>query len=331
MPATRQPNLSPFHPRNRHQGEYDFTRLIAAHPPLAQYVQANAHGARSIDFANAAAVKALNCALLQAFYGIQGWDIPAGNLCPPVPGRADYIHYLADLLAACNGGSSNSGSKKSRIPKNVQALDIGCGANCIYPLIAASEYGWQVVGSDINAASIQNAQTILDANPAMAARISLRQQSNPQAIFEGVLRDDEWFDLTLCNPPFHPSRAAAQAGSARKWRNLGKDASAGAGSNDGVALNFGGQDAELWCEGGELAFIQRMIAESRSMATRCLWFTTLVSQAENLPKVLQALKVAKVQDQRTVAMSQGQKQSRFVAWTFLEPKQQAAWGKVRWG
>lgn len=321
MPTAHPPNnAAPFHPRNRHQGEYDFIRLISAHPPLAYYVQASAHGGQSIDFADAAAVKALNCALLRAFYDIQGWDIPAGNLCPPVPGRADYIHYLADLLAASNGAN------RGRIPKTVQALDIGCGANCIYPLIGASEYGWQVVGSDINPASIKNAQTILAANPAMAARITLRQQTNPQAIFEGVIRDDEWFDLSLCNPPFHTSRAAAQAGSARKWRNLGKRT----GADEAVALNFGGLDAELWCEGGELAFIQRMIAESRSMATRCLWFTTLVSQAENLPRVLQALKAAKVLAHRTVAMSQGQKQSRFVAWTFLTPTQQAAWAKVRW-
>lgn len=324
MQANTKPKPVSFHPRNRHQGHYDFPRLVAGSPQLASFVHLNAHRNHgihehaTIDFTDAAAVKALNAALLWDYYGIQEWDIPANYLCPPVPGRADYIHYLADLLATCHNG---------RVPKNVQGLDIGSGANCIYPLIAASEYGWQMVGSDINIASLENAQHILAANPALAKRISLRQQSNPQAIFQGVLQEDEWFDITLCNPPFHASKEEAIAGSSRKWRNLGKALLDG----EDVPLNFGGQDAELWCAGGELAFIQRMIAESGNFPTRCLWYTTLISQAENLPKILQALKAVGVRSQRTIAMSQGQKQSRFVAWTFLTATQQAAWAKVRWG
>ena len=44
-------------------------------------------------------MKALNKALLAHFYAVKHWDIPDGFLCPPVPGRADYVHHLADLLA----------------------------------------------------------------------------------------------------------------------------------------------------------------------------------------------------------------------------------------
>ncbi len=318
--------LPAFHPRNRHQGHYDFTRLVAAAPALAPHVRANAHGEMSIDFADAAAVTALNAALLQDFYGIQGWALPTGKLCPPVPGRADYIHHLADLLAGCNGG---------RMVKTAVVLDIGTGANCIYPLIAASEYGWQVVGSELNPESLVNAQAILAANPALAKRISLRQQTDAAAIFKGVLQEGEWFDVSLCNPPFHASAQAGLAGSARKWRNLGKGAPAAVKPDSDLAgavpLNFGGQDSELWCPGGEPGFIDRMIAESSAIPTRCFWFTTLVSQAAHLPALVRALKAAGVQEQRTVNMSQGQKQSRLLAWTFLNPTQQAAWRNVRWG
>ena len=42
----------------------------------------------------------LNRAILMHHYGVKSWDIPAGYLCPPIPGRADYIHSVADLLAA---------------------------------------------------------------------------------------------------------------------------------------------------------------------------------------------------------------------------------------
>ena len=310
MPATK------LHPRNRHQGRYDFPRLVQADASLGNFVSVNAHGEQSIDFADPAAVRALNRALLKDSYGIQAWDIPPHNLCPPVPGRADYVHYLADLLA---------GSNRGVVPKTrmMQALDIGTGASCIYPLIGFGEYGWRFVATDINAASLANAQAILDANPALAQHITLRLQPSPDAIFKGIVSDDEWFDLTLCNPPFHASSAEASEGTQRKWQNLGKQ-------DAGASLNFGGQDAELWCAGGEQAFIERMIGESADIPTRCFWFSTLVSKSASLPGIYAALKRAGAQEHKTIAMSQGQKQSRLVAWTFLNPAQQAAWRKLRW-
>ena len=303
-----------LHPRNRHQGRYDFARLVLADTELASFLSLNEHGEQGIDFANPVAVKVLNRALLKDCYDITGWDIPENSLCPPVPGRADYLHYLADLLA---------GSNQGRVPKKpgVQVLDIGTGANCIYPLLGASEYHWQFVASDINAASLANAQMILDANPKIAQQINLRLQTSANAIFKNIVLDDEWFDLSMCNPPFHTSLAEAREGTQRKWQNLGKE---------NASLNFGGQDAELWCAGGELAFIQRMIKESSAIATRCFWFTTLVSKSASLPGIYAALKQTKVADFKTITMSQGQKQSRLVAWTFLNPVQQAAWRKLRW-
>lgn len=318
-PASSTPNpAGKLHARNRHQGRYDFARLIQTDPALEKFINMNAYGEQGIDFADAAAVKALNRALLKDSYGIQGWDIPEHTLCPPVPGRADYVHNLADLLAASNRG---------KIPKkqSVQVLDIGTGANLIYPLLGASEYGWQYLASDINPNSLANAQTILDANPQLTQRISLRLQPVANAVFKGIVGADEWFDISMCNPPFHTSLAEAREGSQRKWQNLGKVPEA-----SDAALNFGGQDAELWCPGGELAFIQRMIRESAQIATRCFWFTTLVSKSASLPGIYAALKQAKVESHKTVTMSQGQKQSRFVAWTFLNPAQQAAWAKLRW-
>ncbi len=212
----------------------------------------------------------------------------------------------------------------------IQVLDIGTGANCIYPLIGASEYGWHFVATDINAESLANAQTILEANPVLARLITLRLQPSGTAIFKGVVREDEWFDLSMCNPPFHASLSEAREGTQRKWQNLGKPVNAQKGGGSAPSLNFGGQDAELWCPGGELAFIKRMIRESAQMPTRCFWFTTLVSKSSNLPDIVAALKQAKVHTQKTIPMSQGQKQSRLVAWTFLNPEQQAAWRKLRW-
>jgi 23S rRNA (adenine1618-N6)-methyltransferase len=314
-PATADSKL---HPRNRHRARYDFARLITAEPALGAFVATNGYGDQSIDFANPAAVKALNRALLKDSYGIQAWDIPPQSLCPPVPGRADYLHYLADLLAEGNRGV---------VPrtKNMQVLDIGTGANCIYPLIGHSEYGWRFVATDINAAALENAQRILDANPKAKRQIALRRQASANAVFEGLIGGDDWFDLTMCNPPFHASAAEARAANQRKWANLGKGTNA-----ENAQRNFGGEGDELWCDGGEQGFILRMIDESARIATRCFWFTTLVSKSASLPAIDAALLRANVGQHRTITMRQGQKQSRLVVWTFLNPQQQEGWRKMRW-
>ncbi|WP_298187564.1 23S rRNA (adenine(1618)-N(6))-methyltransferase RlmF [uncultured Pseudomonas sp.] len=320
-PAAAKPDATKglLHPRNRHQGRYDFPALIKASPELAAFVIINPYGNESIDFANPAAVKVFNRALLKQFYGIAQWDIPADYLCPPIPGRADYLHYLADLLAASNGGEIPRGTK-------VRALDVGVGANCIYPLLGNREYAWRFLGSDIAAEAIASAKAIVQANPGLSEAIELRQQGDTAHIFQGLLSRDERFDLTLCNPPFHASAEEANSGSKRKWRNLGKLDP----KRKLPVLNFGGQAAELWCKGGEAAFVSRLIKESVQVGQQVLWFSSLISKAGNLPLVYSALKQAGALQVQTVEMAQGQKQSRFVAWTFQTPEQQQAWRTARW-
>ena len=302
-----------LHPRNKHRGRYDFATLIQASPALARYVKINAHKDASIDFATPQAVKALNSALLKYFYNVTHWDIPAQYLCPPIPGRADYLHYMADLLASMNASIIPTGN-------TVRVLDIGVGANAIYPLIGQREYGWHFVGADIDPAALENVQQVLAANSGLCS-IELRLQTSSSAIFKGLVKPDEQFDLTMCNPPFHASLHEARAGTERKLRNLGKVNA----SSKAPVLNFGGQAAELYCAGGEQAFVTIMVNESRQIAQQCLWFTTLISKASSLPSVYRALKNVNALQVKTIDMAQGQKKSRVVAWTFLNASQQRAW------
>ena len=293
-----------LHPRNRHAGGYDFPRLVRASPALGPFLLRAKHGGPSLDFADPEAVKCLNRALLLDAYGIRGWDIPPGYLCPPIPGRADYLHHLADLLAADAEGVWPQGPA-------IRALDVGVGANVIYPLIGSREYGWSFVGSDLDDIALASAARILAANPGLEGAIQLRRQPDRKAVFMGVILPGERFDLTLCNPPFHGSMAEVREAAQQKWRKLGRDASR-------PLRNFGGQGAELWCEGGEAGFIQRMIADSLAFRDRVRWFTTLVSSSASLPAVHRRLRQVEAREIRTVPMAQGQKQSRFVAWTFLD-------------
>lgn len=305
-----------LHARNKHRAMYDFKALMNVCPELKGFVAVNTYGNESIDFSNPAAVKTLNKALLKYFYKIDYWDVPEKFLCPPVPGRADYIHYAADLLAESYGGKIPTGTA-------VRVLDIGTGANCIYPLIGNHEYGWRFVGSDIDAEAYQTARHIIKSNANLEDEIECRFQDFPKTIFRGIIKPGETFDLVVCNPPFHKSLEDAQAGTQRKWSNLGYKKSVK------PVLNFSGQYHELWCEGGETAFVQRMIEQSKEVATRCLWFTSLVSKKENLYPIYWALKQTKVKDIKTIDMAQGQKSSRFVAWSFFSEEERKEWAK-RW-
>jgi len=319
-PRARPAEKTSLHARNKHAGRYDFDLLIACDPDLSVFVSPSAYGDASVDFANPDAVRTLNRALLKQYYGIIGWNLPAQYLCPPIPGRADYLHHLADLLARSNGGNIPYGNA-------IRVLDVGVGANVVYPLIGHSEYGWSFVGSDIDHIAMACAQATVDANSGLRDAIELRLQASPSAVFKGVVRPDDLFDLTMSNPPFHASMDDATAGSKRKWKNLGKTGT----GDEAPVLNFGGQSAELCCAGGEEGFVGRMIAESVQIPTQCLWFSTLISKATSLPSVYRALKNAGVQDSRTSEMAQGQKKSRIVAWTFLTERQQQAWRNQRRG
>ncbi|WP_233976830.1 23S rRNA (adenine(1618)-N(6))-methyltransferase RlmF [Pectobacterium versatile] len=308
-PAVQKNGL---HPRNRHRDRYDFPALKQSYPALIPLVKVNAYGDESVDFANPEAVKTLNQALLQHFYQIEHWTIPDGFLCPPIPGRADYIHHLADLLAEDN---------RSVVPRDASVLDVGCGANCVYPLIGHREYGWRFTGSEINPQAMKAANETIEANPGLNRSIRLRRQKNSKAILAGIIHKNDTFDAVMCNPPFHASAEDARQGSQRKLHNLGLDKRS--------PLNFGGQQDELWCEGGESAFIGQMIKESAGFARQCLWFTSLVSRKENLPEIYRALEAVDAEKVRTIDMAQGQKQSRFVAWSFLDTAARTRWLQKR--
>ncbi len=308
---------SALHPRNQHRKRYDFKMLTQAYPTLAKFVRTNEFQDQSIDFANPEAVLALNKALLKAYYHIQYWEIPKGYLCPPIPGRADYIHYAADLLASCNQGSIPRGAI-------VNCLDVGVGANCIYPIVGHQSYAWHFVGADVDSLAIQSAKDIVQRNSALNGNIEIRKQIKAGDIFRNIIQANDYFDLTICNPPFHRSQQEAEAGTLRKQSNLkGKKVSK-------VTLNFGGQSKELWCDGGEERFVQTMIKQSKDYAKQCLWFTSLVAKSIHLKSIYVQLKDIGAEEVRTITMHQGNKTSRFVAWTFLPAAQQKQWTESRW-
>lgn len=294
-----------MHKQNRFNRPYNFTRLCALVPALESFVYTTPRGQQSIPFADPQAVKTLNQALLKEQYAFQ-WDIPPGFLCPPVPGRLDYLLHLGDML------------RQHGLSENIRGLDIGTGANLIYPLLAVGEFGWNMVGSEVDRRALQSATQLIAQNE-LGAQIELRQQNQLQHIFKGIIQAGDQFSFTLCNPPFHRSAAEARASTHRKADKLHhhrQKKSRATHTDQNPAFNFAGQHHELWCPGGERQFLENMVMESREFASQVGWFSSLVSKKETLPWVYQALKRVEPSYVTTVNMAQGQKQSRFVAWTF---------------
>jgi 23S rRNA (adenine1618-N6)-methyltransferase len=299
-----------LHKNNRHKQGYNFNALVKAYPELSRFIIKNKYNNQdTIDFSNPLSVKALNLSLLKSEYHVGFWDIPDGYLCPAIPGRVDYIHHLNDLLSA-----TPKTLLANTTPINV--LDIGTGASCIYPILGQREYDWNFVASDVDPVSIKVANHIISADKSLKKHIKCRLQSDSNQIFSGVIAEGEFYHLTLCNPPFHRSLAEATQGTTRKLKNLNKT-KAPAKSQE-KTLNFGGQKAELWCPGGELAFIGKMIKESKLYHKQVFWFTCLVSKKDHLSKLKLNLKKSQAKQIKVINMGQGQKISRFIAWSFYD-------------
>ncbi|WP_223034439.1 23S rRNA (adenine(1618)-N(6))-methyltransferase RlmF [Hanstruepera marina] len=282
-----------MHKHNKHQKSYDFSALVKANSSLHPFVFTNKHNTKTIDFANAEAVYQLNKAILISDYELIDYQLPQGYLCPPIPGRADYIHHLADLL--------------QKMDSQITGLDIGIGANGIYPILASQIYDWKMVGCDINLDAVKISRHNVSLNDSLSENIDIRLQENPAHIFKNIIKPNEYYHFTMCNPPFHASAIEAQKGTQRKWSNLTGESSS--------ELNFGGQAHELWCNGGEALFIKRMIKESAQFKAQVGWFTTLVAKGSHLPKLIKQLDKLKA-TYKIINMAQGQKQSRILAWRF---------------
>jgi len=306
-----------LHSRNRNRKRYDLSALVTSNPELKNYIIPNKYGEESVDFSNPLAVKLLNKALLNHYYGIKNWEFPDENLCPPIPGRADYLHHMADLLGECNFGTIPMGDE-------ITCLDIGLGASCIYPIIGVTEYGWKFIGSDIDPKSIASARNIVKANSSMRGKTECRLQKNPKKVFHGIIGKEDKIELTICNPPFHSSLEDAQKETRRKIKNLsGKKVKT-------AERNFAGISNELIYDGGEFRFIQIMIRESKEFSKNCYWFSTLVSKQSNLKGIHKLLERMDANQVKRIPLGTANKSSRIVTWTFLSREEQEEWRETRW-
>lgn len=246
----------------------------------------------------------------------QGIELDVNRyLSPCVPSRANYLHHAADLLHPANNTEQSLaqdidavkhdmlGTRGGSIPRgeNIKVLDVGTGANCIYPLLGVTEYGWRFIASDVDPAALTIAKHNLKANN-LSSLVEIRHQSDPLRMFRGVLRPDEFVHLTMCNPPFHSSLdqtnlnpRTTTCGTVSELmfphENVGTfsiDAN-NKGERKRGEFAVTGQVNYTFSsnpeEHGELAFLEIMLVESRFYVHNVLWFTSLVAKLSTLKRI----------------------------------------------
>ena len=290
-----------MHLQNPYQKRYDIKRLVEHYPSLQKFIVLNPSGEETIDFSSSSGVYALNKAMLLADFNLTEYHLPTGYLIPPIPGRLDYLLHIRDFL-----------SEKYNIPldSKLRGLDIGAGANGIYCILAVQHLNWSMVGAESDAKAIEIAKANMHHTKTLQDKVEMRHQENKSFLLKNIIKSQEQFDFTICNPPFHSSREEAVKGSFRKIKNLG-----GPMDNKELTLNFEGQANELWCNGGEALFIKRLIKESIMFKNRVKVFSSLVANSNNLLKIEKQLKKVKA-NYHIIPMVRGNKKTRSILWWF---------------
>ncbi|KAJ0667876.1 putative 23S rRNA (adenine(1618)-N(6))-methyltransferase [Helianthus annuus] len=304
----RAPEKRSIHPRNKYSDNPpDFTLLASLYPSFQPYVFYSREGKPKIDWKDFNATRELTRVLLLHDHSITWW-IPDGQLCPTVPNRSNYIHWIEDLL------SSDIIPNYHGDNNIIKGFDIGTGANCIYPLLGASLLGWSFVGSDVTDVALEWAEKNVKNNPQISKLIEIRkvdieeeltnQNTNDGGsytgppILLGVVKNNEKFDFCICNPPFFETMDEA-------------------GLNPNTSC--GGTPAEMVCPGGEQAFISRMIQDSVQLKQSFRWYTSMVGKKSNLKSLISKLREVGVTVVKTTEFVQGQTSRWGIAWSFIPP------------
>ncbi|CAK9251603.1 unnamed protein product, partial [Sphagnum jensenii] len=287
-----------MHPRNKYaENAPDFSLLASKYPAFRSFVSygAGANNRPRIDWTDFNATRELTRVLLDHDYGIKWW-IPDGQLCPTVTNRANYIHWIEDLLASCPAPWHQNGEHE----EVVCGIDIGTGANCIYPLLGTALHKWHFVATDITAVALSWAQKNIQSNPSVADLIEVRSSliEDAGAILVGVVKEGERFDFCMCNPPFFTSMAEANA-------------------NPRTAC--GGTEAEMVYPGGEEVFVARMIEDSATLKHKIHWYTTMIGRKLSLKVLTAKLWTLGVAAVRTTEFVQGHTSRWGLAWSFTAP------------
>ncbi|KAG2010506.1 methyltransferase 10 domain-containing protein [Coprinopsis cinerea AmutBmut pab1-1] len=295
-----------MHHRNPYKAGVDFRALAEHHKSLGVHLR----NGSTIDFRDEEAQRELTKAILKCDFGIE-IELPEDRLCPPVPNRLNYVLWIQDVMENTSGQGSISEGEKSGGGK-IRGLDVGTGSSVIYPLLATSlEAEWEMVGTELDPRSYDFAKLNVEKN-GLSSRIEIRKGEEERLL---PFLPDEEFDFTMCNPPFYSSYEEIRQLQAEK-EELPAQVCTG-GELEMVYPASKDETQEDWeREGGEVAFVGRMVVESLKLRERCRWYTSMLGKMSSVPKIVDLLKRHQIWNYVVTEFIQGRTRRWAVGWSF---------------
>ncbi|KAG9288519.1 hypothetical protein G9A89_015725 [Geosiphon pyriformis] len=284
-----------MHPRNRYKNKPpDFSVLAYKYISFHPYVQYKKNGKAYIDFKNPKALRELTYCLLRDDFHLE-LDMPPDTLCPMIPNRLNYIHWIEDLLSCSD----------TRLDE-VYGIDIGTGASCIYPLLGCTlNKNWKFIATDINKRLVKYAEANIIRNDLRDRVTMVLKTKESKLLLDEQLEQitsSKRFSFCMCNPPFYESQEQYEEALNSKEAEP-----------SGILTATRG---EIITIGGELNFIKRILQESLILKDKIGWYTSMMGRKETVNLIVAELKKNKIDNFAVTEFSQGQTRRWGVGWSF---------------
>ncbi|KAF7713212.1 Uncharacterized protein PECH_001608 [Penicillium ucsense] len=280
--------------RTLYKNEIDFAALALQSREFAKHLRFN----DQLDFHDEAAVRQLTISLLERDLGLHV-ELPKDRLCPPVPNRLNYIIWIQDLL-----DTSTANIREHYDPdREVAGLDVGTGCCSIYPLLGCKvRPRWRFIATDIDEQNVKTARENVSRN-GLDSKIRIIKTNAEDPFFGLNVFKQEKLDFTMCNPPFYASEHDMLS-SAETKSHVPFSACTGAA-------------VEMIVEGGETAFVARMIEESRQLQDRIQWYTSMLGKLSSITALVEVLIEYGNNNYAVTEFVQGNKTKRWaLAWSW---------------
>ena len=240
----------------------DFLTLIKEFPELKKYkLKQNEDNEDEFqfDWSNNELSLLMDKSILNYYFNIKYYDIPKGFLIPPIPSRINYINLINSIITKLINDIDI---------KNIIGIDIGTGANIIYPILGYSIYKWKFICTEINKEAYNNAKLILQKNN-LENNINIIKQNNKDNIFISILNRENKYIFSMCNPPYYNYENEIKLEDKKRDNEYNFD--------------------EIYYKNGEYGFFQRYFEESICYKNNVFLYTILIGKKINAENIYDKL------------------------------------------
>lgn len=240
----------------------DFLTLIKEFPELKKYIlKQNEDNEEEFqfDWSNNELSLLMDKSILNYYFNIKYYDIPKGFLIPPIPSRINYINLINSIITKLINDIDI---------KNIIGIDIGTGANIIYPILGYSIYKWKFICTEINREAFNNAKLILQKNN-LENNINIIKQNNKDNIFISILNRENKYIFSMCNPPYYNYENEIKLEDKKRDNEYNFD--------------------EIYYKNGEYGFFQRYFEESICYKNNVFLYTILIGKKINAENIYDKL------------------------------------------